>query len=294
MRRPIALGSLPFQGSHAIGVGRAGLLAQLILPGHSGQPIQVDSFEGALDAGNLFLKVSVPLLDSFETDVASVYARAFNLAEHLGYRYLERSWNFIPRINQARSSDPQGLTHYRLLNAGRCTAFEGQSVYVPSAATGVGTERARASFAFVFSKEAVLTFENARQTPASQYSDAYSPKPPLFARMAYNPQTQALWISGTASILESKSVHWGQFQKQTLQSLDNIQALLTAHGFASALPGLNYCAYFPDDHQVQALSDLLSPSIRGCAYVHADLCRPELMIEFEAANAGACLWSFVS
>ncbi len=40
------------------------------------------------------------------------------------------------------------------------------------------------------------------------------------------------WVSGTASILDSESVHLGDIEKQTEQTIDNIERLISPENFA--------------------------------------------------------------
>ena len=100
------------------------------------------------------------------------------------------------------------------------------------------------------------------------------------------------FISGTASITASESRHHNSVERQTRQSLENIEALIGSdsfrcHGFGSRGATLDDLAVArvyvkrPEDYgPVRAicrarLGDL--PTI----YVVGDICRPELLVEVE-------------
>lgn len=136
--------------------------------------------------------------------------------------------------------------------------------------------------------------ENPRQTSAFDYSKKFSPKSPLFSRaMAVKIGDHiTTWISGTASILDSESVHRGDVEKQTHQTIDNIQALISGSNFQRhGLPGVDandtelakirvYVKRAEDYHACRAICEARlgdTPAI----YAVADVCRPELLVEIE-------------
>ncbi len=100
------------------------------------------------------------------------------------------------------------------------------------------------------------------------------------------------WISGTASILNSETVHAGDIERQTHQTIDNIQRLIAAENFArhgangagaelSDLAKVRvYVKHLEDFEKCRAichqrLGDL--PTI----YARADVCRSDLLVEIE-------------
>jgi enamine deaminase RidA (YjgF/YER057c/UK114 family) len=140
----------------------------------------------------------------------------------------------------------------------------------------------------------LLPLENPQQTPAYAYPPRHSPKSPKFSR------AKALvldgyvttWISGTASVVHSNSRYVGDLEKQTQQTLDNIERLIAQdnfafHGVRGAGATLQdmakvrvYLKRSKDFAKCKAicqqrLGDL--PAI----YAIADICRPELLVEIE-------------
>jgi enamine deaminase RidA (YjgF/YER057c/UK114 family) len=139
-----------------------------------------------------------------------------------------------------------------------------------------------------------VPLENPRQTAAYDYASSYSPKSPKFSRaMALSCGAHAtIFVSGTASITHSETRHIGDAVRQTLETLDNIEALigednLTRHG----LPGLGavlgnlglvrvYVKRQEDYEGIRAACQQRLGEV-PTVYAIADVCRPELLVEIE-------------
>ena len=100
------------------------------------------------------------------------------------------------------------------------------------------------------------------------------------------------WVSGTASIVDAESCHPGDPDKQTEQTLDNIERLIapenfTAHGLKEAGASLRDLAKVrvylkrPEDlARCRAVCERRMPGVPAI-YAVADICRPELLVEIE-------------
>ena len=140
----------------------------------------------------------------------------------------------------------------------------------------------------------LLPLENPQQTPAYAYHPKYSPQSPKFSRaMALVlGDFVTTWISGTASIVNSESCHVGDLEKQTSQTIDNIERLIAAdnfaaHGMAGAGAGLHdlakirvYLKRSEDLTRCQAVCRRRFGDVPAI-YAVADICRPELLVEIE-------------
>jgi enamine deaminase RidA (YjgF/YER057c/UK114 family) len=140
----------------------------------------------------------------------------------------------------------------------------------------------------------LLPLENPQQTPAYAYSPKYSPQSPKFSRaMALilgNYVTT--WISGTASIVNSESQHPGDIEKQTEQTIDNIERLISAenfafHGIKGAGAALSdfakirvYVKRQEDFEKCRRVCERRFGAVPAI-YALADVCRPELLVEIE-------------
>lgn len=258
------------------------------------------SCDGALLYGTLQvsardLPAGDAALSSLQRASTAAYAQIFALLEAEGYPHLWRVWNYLADIND----ESDGLERYRQFNVGRHEAFETygrlNTQAVPAAcALGSRDSDVPLSIAFLAAREASCAIENPRQVAAYEYPPAYGPRSPTFARAAIGPLPgqAVLFISGTASIVGHASVHAGDVQAQTHETLDNIQALLDEATRIDAattwrLDDLSYRAYVrhaSDYAAVQAvLAERLGPAAR-IEYVQADVCRAELLVEIEATG----------
>ncbi|HZV55044.1 MAG TPA: hypothetical protein VFF82_08895 [Rhodocyclaceae bacterium] len=224
----------------------------------------------------------------------SAYRRIFALLDREGYPYLWRTWNYLAEINR----EVGGMERYRQFNIGRHDAFvaSGRLAHgnVP-AACALGTTRGPLTIAFMAGKSVPVPLENPRQTSAYDYPAIYGPRSPTFSRAAFVhlPGQELLLISGTASIVGHRTMHVGDIDGQTRETVANIAALLEsanhqARAMHYALAELRLRVYIrhADHHaRVQAiLEELVGPGAT-IAYVQADICRADLLVEVEAMAA---------
>ncbi len=239
----------------------------------------------------------------------SVLSGLRNLLASVDVRFDQviRTWFYLGGI-----VDPEGDTQrYKELNRARSAFFEGVEFLVDClplerrttaifpASTGIGADdRSVTLSGIALATERndiqAVPLENPRQTPAFDYASCYSPQSPKFARaLALSCGNYAtIFISGTASILDSESRHIGDVAAQTHETLDNIEALISEPNLSRhGLPGLGttlenlglvrvYIKRQEDYEKTRAvcqarLGDM--PTI----YAVADVCRPELLVEIE-------------
>jgi chorismate lyase/3-hydroxybenzoate synthase len=135
--------------------------------------------------------------------------------------------------------------------------------------------------------------ENPRQIPAYKYSRRFGPRPPCFARATVlrepgGDHPPLLLVGGTASIRGEESVHVGDLRGQTLETFENLAALVRSASGDDADPGLgaftDLRVYHFRDADRDAIAELVSqafPALDRVEYARADLCRPELAVEIE-------------
>lgn len=256
------------------------------------------------DAGLVFGRLSIAESDvaragangsALQRATEMAYREIFALIDALSMPYLVRVWNFLPDIN----GESHGSERYWQFNSARQDGFMafGRDVTgaVP-AACGVGSARdTPLAIYFLASVTAPTVIENPRQVSAYHYPPEYSPRSPTFSRacVAEFADGRMLFISGTASILGHETVHVGDVAAQARESLSNIEAVLGAanHGCGARAPlamaDLCYKIY------VRRVTDqaLIEPELRRvlgqaprALYLHADLCRRELLVEIEASG----------
>jgi enamine deaminase RidA (YjgF/YER057c/UK114 family) len=147
----------------------------------------------------------------------------------------------------------------------------------------------------------LLPLENPQQTPAFDYPGKDRALIPKFSRaMALITGDYAtIWISGTASIVNSESCHMGDAEAQTKQTLENIENLISAenfarHGYPGAGAALRDLAkirvYLKDAKDLDKCRKVCEQRLGAvpAVYLVADVCRPELLVEIEGVAFSKC------
>jgi chorismatase len=130
--------------------------------------------------------------------------------------------------------------------------------------------------------------------PAYRYPRTYGPKSPSFARATHvlNSDAQALFVSGTASILGHETVHTGDIVKQCEVTLSNIAHLISlenlrlqghaqGYGLHDMTQVKAYVRHASDLPIVkQACDAAFRPSV-NIEFMIADICRSDLLVEIE-------------
>jgi len=237
--------------------------------------------------------------NAFQEASAGAYRRLEAILREQGLTYPVRLWNHIPGIH-----DPMGdgQDRYMAFNAGRFEAlaewfggpasFDTRSV----SASGVGHGGTDLVLHCLASDEPGRAVDNPRQVPPHRYSRRFGPLPPCFARATtIHPPGGAplVLVGGTASIVGEESVHLGDLERQTDETLTNLAVLLNvAAGEPAALEDRaailaryrELRVYYPDPERLEELRGLLAgafPGVEAVEWVRADLCRPELLVEIE-------------
>ena len=235
-----------------------------------------------------------PPASALEEVTAQIYGEICATLDAEGYPHLVRVWNYLPDINR----DCDGTERYRLFNAARqhgLNAF-GRALAgsVPAASALGAASDSPVVVYFLAARTSPVFVENPRQVSAYQYPRQYGTHRPVFSRAALLPQAdrRTLFISGTASIVGHESLHAGDCDAQTRETLANIAALLqevnrVAGDAIFDFGNLAYKVYVrhPTDLPIiqSVLASALGPKARSI-YLQADICRQELLVEIEATG----------
>ncbi len=242
-----------------------------------------------------------------EASTAFALAREHLARAGVGFEHVVRTWIYV---NQITEGEP-GRQRYQELNRARTDFYRNlkfgatlrrtnapTSVYPASTGIGTrGTQIALACLALESSRPDVFLqpLENPHQKPACAYEAGYSPQSPKFARGMAVVQGQfvSTLVSGTASIVDSRTVFPGDVMRQTAQTLDNIEQLIgpenfARHGLAGAGATLKdiaklrvYVKHLGDYERCREVVEGRLPHVPAI-YLHADVCRPDLLVEVEA------------
>ncbi len=211
-------------------------------------------------------------------------------------RHPVRFWNFVPRIH---TPSGDGLDRYMVFNGGRFAACEhwhgspNAFDHTLAAASGVGVLGEALAIHCLAADVAGEPVENPRQVPAYRYSRRYGPRPPCFARATrLRVPVQGAWwllVAGTASIRGEETMHVGDIDAQTLETLDNLDALLDAaeaqRGSEAPRPRFTSLRVYlvrPDD--LARVRDHIARRygvIADIEFAQAELCRTDLLVEIE-------------
>lgn len=219
------------------------------------------------------------------------YRRLLRHVQELGFPYLWRIWNFFPGIN----NDEHGLERYRQFCVGRYQALAGTLQGFPGslpAGTAVGTRSGPLQLYVLAGTHPAAHLGNPRQVHAYEYPEHYGPCSPSFARatLLQSDVHAQLFISGTASVVGHESRHMGLPETQTLETVNNLRALV-AH--ADELSGTTrshqssrsrYKVYLRQPEHLEAVQRALSIPLFASSqivYLQGDLCRRELLVEIE-------------
>ncbi len=217
-----------------------------------------------------------------------------------------RTWFFLGSITD-REGESQ---RYQELNRARtecyrdvifCSALGAANIPqgIFPASTGIGMNGAGLaasclSLATDRQDVSLVMLENPQQTPAYAYHPRYSPQSPKFSRAiaVVLGDYVTTWISGTASITHSESRHLGDIEKQTHQTIDNIEHLISRQNFSfHGIPGGGaklsdlakirvYVKHQGDYLKCKAICESRFGQVPAL-YATADICRPELLVEIE-------------
>jgi chorismate lyase / 3-hydroxybenzoate synthase len=248
---------------------------------------------------------------ALERATEAAYRMLFDTLDALDMPHPLRIWNTVPAINV----EQHGVERYRQFNAGRQCAFEAcrraltGSVPAACALGSVGplaphgAPHEPLAVYFLASRTPADAIENPRQVSAFHYPAEYGTRAPTFARAAAWRGASAarsapvLFISGTASIVGHRTVHHGDVLAQTRETLANLAAVLDqaaqqGHG-PFGLADLTFKVYVRDGSDAATLAaidrmlrDAAGPLVTPL-YLHADVCRDDLLIEIEASAGHA-------
>jgi chorismate lyase/3-hydroxybenzoate synthase len=214
-----------------------------------------------------------------------VYEQIFTVMEAAAMPTLLRIHNYIGGITQIAN----GAERYQRFNAGRHEAFAARAkpAAAAPAACALGTHDDALLVYFLASRGTATPIENPRQLSAYRYPPRYGPQAPIFARATIGEDKGAmLFLSGTASIVGHESLHQSDVLAQIEETLRNIRALIAqcaTQGLRPSAGGLRLKTYLRDPADRDRVAAILAADQIDAeiVYLHADICRPELLVEIE-------------
>lgn len=251
----------------------------------------------------------------FQCMVTETYLALHKAAQAMAVaRQPVRVWNWVPAINRVVDDRRD---RYMVFNAGRFDAFrqwfvgEDALERAAPAASAVGHSEDRFAVHMLTCSQPGKPLENPRQCSSYRYSKRFGPVPPCFARATLLPGIGAhgfgptpdlargsgeqggdamrtLLIAGTASIRGEDSVHAHSLDEQVGETLANLEAVTRRAGMSlsNITHARAYYRHESDRAAVEATVREALPSAATVEPVHAQVCRPELLVEVEAIAHG--------
>ena len=234
--------------------------------------------------------------EQFKQMTYDAYCQLLGVVRNADYGHLARIWNYFGDIN-AGDGDAE---KYRQFSIGRADAFEEFGLFDEAVPTGtaIGTVRdAQLTIVALLSRRDFQSVENPRQVSAFRYPRQYGPRSPKFSRggCVSLGELDVFLISGTAAIVGHESAHPHDTALQISETLTNLHQLCdTMSGLPVARARLMLDAdcilrvYLRDrsDLQVVAakLQELLGDIHSNVVFLHANICRRELMVEIDGTR----------
>ncbi len=242
-------------------------------------------------------------------------------AEGMSLNHIVRQWNYIPQILAFEAKEGKSYQHYQIFNEVRRRYYNKyRTVHGYPAATGIGVATGNVLIdvcASIVSEEVgVYSIDNPEQMSAYQYKQnvlvgeaiegTCCKQAPQFerAKLVTSGNDSTMFISGTASIKGQATIGINNVEAQTENTIAHIQSLLSSDylrllvpGYLEKVPSYKYLRVY-----VKCLSDFsavetLCSKIFGdtpIVYVHADICRDDLLVEIEGEVAYLSKSLFIS
>ena len=227
------------------------------------------------------------------------YAQIAEQLAELDCRHAVRFWNHVPQITEPADA---GRDNYMVFNAGRFRAFSdwfgGPARFERDVATASATGHwGRDLIVHCLAADAPgSAIPNPRQVAPYHYSQRFGPLPPCFARATLLPESRdpMLLVGGTASVRGEDSVHLDDLGAQLSETFVNLAALIGTAMGKKLTPGTKldrWLAAFTDlriyyprrDHaaEIEAAVRERFTALERVELLHAELCRPDLLVEIE-------------
>lgn len=227
--------------------------------------------------------------------------------EKMEFSDIVRQWNYIEKITATVDQNTSTNQHYQIFNDIRSKFYQHANFKDGyPAATGIGLDCGGISIDIIAAKfdneRSVISVKSPVQLDAYTYSKEvlagnntmsdFCRTTPKFerAKILITPENKWLFISGTAAIIGQESTTQQTIVHQTEMTIQNILSLISTenlqkHGIsASEKASINYLRvyvkYKKDMQQVKDTCHKYFPDV-PVAFIFADICRPELLVEIE-------------
>lgn len=232
----------------------------------------------------LFVSTAAPLANknSYEGAAEEAYTRLLKFIGYSGFNHPIRFWNYMPAINSGAGD----LEKYKQFCTGRLKGFQSSNYQNRDfpAASALGHHADDLLVYAICSNKEGVHHNNALQVDAFEYPKQYGKTSPSFARatsFVFGEQN-LFFISGTASIIGHTTVCEGDLLGQLKTTESNIiQLLKQVEKNKPHIQTMKVYIRHPEDFSLT--EKYLDDTFPDCqkVYLHADICRSDLLIEIE-------------
>ena len=231
----------------------------------------------------LFVSTTASLVDDdYEGAAEIAYSRLLEFIHASGFKHPIRFWNYMPAINCGEGD----LEKYRQFCTGRFNSFKKSSYKNRDfpAASAVGHHAQDLLVYVICSKTPGEHHNNKLQVDAFEYPEKYGKTSPSFARATslVIDQQNLFFISGTASIIGHATVFEDDLLGQIKTTENNLSQLLEqVQKTRQDIQTMKVYIRHPEDFAMT--EKYLDEAFPACqkVYLHADICRSDLLIEIE-------------
>lgn len=233
-----------------------------------------------------FGSAAVPIATDTAGITYDLYREIFLCTRAHGFPHLLRVWHYLPRINEGAGDNER----YKRFCLGRARAFDewpSSPAQLP-AGTAIGTRAGHELLIyFLATRIPARQIENPRQLSAFQYPRRYGPREPLFSRAVVWSQGSQAWllVSGTASIVGHESTRRGDLEGQLRETWRNLECLRASAGATLALALRVYIRHATHYRRIREFIRTHLHADVPVLYLHAEICRSELLVEIEGVYA---------
>jgi chorismate lyase/3-hydroxybenzoate synthase len=249
-----------------------------------------------------FFVSTTPKITDTESSARDAYLDLFKALKHKGYTNPVRAWNYIPHILNKESRFDSS---YEAFNAGRLEAWlksgpkDQKGAPKTCSATGIGTRGDNLIIIFLATKFPSTNIENPRQESTINYPHQYGAKPPIFSRatiLSLPNKKRIMFLSGTGSIVGSKTVHANDPKMQISEIMNNIEALVSKENLKrynqdefKLKDSQSLRIYLKSNNSFNYIEEFIGHYFgnqKDTLFLESEFCRSDLEVEIEAVLVG--------
>jgi chorismate lyase / 3-hydroxybenzoate synthase len=234
--------------------------------------------------------------EQFQQVTQAAYREILQAIATTNHPDIVKIWNYFGDITRGDGDQEK----YRQFSIGRATAFDNYcdvEQVIPTG-TAIGTVASdRFTIVSLSTSQDFRAAENPRQVSAFEYPRQYGPRSPKFSRggSVTSPDTRLFIVSGTAAIVGHESLHPDDIELQLEETFCNLDLLSNAisalHGNSTPMAWasdsvLRVYLKHPDDIEFvrEQLLQKIGTGASRISFLHADICRRELLVEIDGAR----------